>query len=178
MSDLEHRFGCTLPKDFEEIYRLRVATLFESSLESFEGVHDVLARLSVPACIATSAPLSKVEPALKKTDLAAYFGRNIFSSYAIDSWKPEPGIFLHAARQMGAEAGCCLVLDDSEPGIQAAKAAAMNAIQFCGSATPFHEDYICSYGELEEKMAKFRNGIEHASARGAVLSNNVNRSEH
>ena len=50
------------------------------------------------------------------------FKNNIFSSYDIGSWKPEPGIYLHAAKQMGFKVNECVVIEDSEAGIRAAKA--------------------------------------------------------
>lgn len=147
-SDIEKRFGCKLMPNIEQLYRHRVAELFESELQAFEGVHRALDDISVPVCIATSAPLSKVQPALIQTNLASYFGRNIFSSYAIGSWKPEPDIFLHAARCMNVAPRHCLVVEDSVAGIEASNAAGMSAVQFCGSGHPFHSHYFHSYDEL------------------------------
>jgi len=104
--------------------------------------------ISVPVCIATSAPISKVEPALLKTNLSKYFKNNVFSSYAIGSWKPEPDIFLYASGCMEVAPQDCLVLEDSVAGVEAAKAAGMHSVQFCGSRQPFHTNFIRSYDEL------------------------------
>lgn len=147
-SDIEKRFHCKLPPNIEQDYRNRVAELFESHLEAFDGVHQALDKISVPICIATSAPISKVEPALEKTNLSKYFNDNVFSSYAIGSWKPEPDIFLHASKCMEAAPQNCLVVEDSVAGIEAANAAGMTALQFCGSRQPFHTNFIQSYDEL------------------------------
>ncbi|WP_339759831.1 HAD-IA family hydrolase [uncultured Hoeflea sp.] len=143
---IESRFDCVLPENIEQIYRTRVSELFETDLCAFPGVRDVLATLTVPYCIATSAPRTKVMHALKKTQLSEFFKDRIFSSYDIGSWKPDPGIFLHAAHQMNISAQNCLVVEDSEAGIQAAKSANMRVIQFCGALTqPIHDEFFKSY---------------------------------
>ncbi len=41
----------------------------------------------------------------------------------VRSGKPEPDVYLEAARRLGVEPGRCLVLEDSETGLQAARAA-------------------------------------------------------
>ena len=148
-SDIEQQFKCTMPPAVEQLYRNRVTELFQSSLQAFEGVHQVLDNIALPICIATSAPLGKVEPALAKTNLAKYFSKNVYSSYTINSWKPEPDIFLHAAEKMNVAPQNCLVVEDSKPGIQAATAAGMKAVQFCSSGQSFHSNVVFSYAELE-----------------------------
>ena len=37
------------------------------------------------------------------TGLAGFFGDNLFSAYEVGIWKPDPGLFLHAAKAMGAD---------------------------------------------------------------------------
>ncbi|UES60287.1 HAD-IA family hydrolase (plasmid) [Roseibium aggregatum] len=68
--------------------------------------------------------------AVKVSGLAKYFGSNLFSSYVVGSWKPEPGLFLHAARTMGFAPNSCIVVEDSSVGIQAAKAVGMVAMHY------------------------------------------------
>ncbi|MBX2835696.1 MAG: HAD-IA family hydrolase [Gammaproteobacteria bacterium] len=147
-SDIEKQFNCKLSPTIEKDYRNRVAELFDTQLRAFDGVHHALDEISLPVCIATSAPVSKVEPALKKTNLSEYFETNIFSSYDIGSWKPEPDIFLYASQCMKVAPQNCLVVEDSPAGVEAANAAGMSAVQFCGSRQPFHSNFIHSYDQL------------------------------
>lgn len=42
--------------------------------------------------------------------------------------KPSPAIFLEAARRLGVDPGECLVLDDSDEGVEAAERAGMKVI--------------------------------------------------
>ena len=68
--------------------------------------------------------------ALSITNLSYHFNGNLFSAYDIGLWKPDPGIFLHAAREMGFLPAHCAVVEDSAVGIQAAIAAGMQPILF------------------------------------------------
>jgi beta-phosphoglucomutase-like phosphatase (HAD superfamily) len=63
---------------------------------------------------------------LSVTGLLPFFERNIFSSYEVGVWKPNPGLFLHAAKTLGVDPSQCVVIEDSLPGIQAGLAAGMS----------------------------------------------------
>jgi beta-phosphoglucomutase-like phosphatase (HAD superfamily) len=54
----------------------------------------------------------------------------------ISRGKPAPDLFLHAARQMGVDPAACVVVEDSRPGVQAARAAGMRAFGYAGGLTP------------------------------------------
>jgi HAD superfamily hydrolase (TIGR01509 family) len=153
---IESKFDCILPDNIEQIYRDRVSELFETDLRAFPGVRETLANLSIPYCIATSASRSKVTHALGKTQVSEFFGERIFSSYEIGSWKPEPKIFLHAAQEMYVLTQDCLVVEDSQAGIQAAKSANMRVVQYCGeSAKPISKEYFRSYDNFLSLISKF-----------------------
>ena len=130
LNDLEKRYTLELTSDFEFRYRERVSELIEAFLEPIEGVVDMLQALSMARCIASSGPRSKIEQSLRVSKLDKFFAKNTFSSYEVDSWKPDPGLLLHASARMGFGPNKCLVVDDSEVGIEAAKAAGMMALHF------------------------------------------------
>ena len=50
--------------------------------------------------------------------------------------KPEPAIFLEAARRMGVDPADCIVFEDAPFGIEAARRAGMRAVAICTSHTP------------------------------------------
>lgn len=128
--DLENRLGLNLPESFEQCYRQRVAELFTRDLKPMPGVMEMLESINSPKCIASSGPLSKIRQAVEVSGLAAYFGDNLFSSYEIGSWKPDPGLFQYAAHAMGFVPGQCAVIEDSEVGIEAAIAAGMTPLYY------------------------------------------------
>ena len=110
---------------YETTYRARVAELFEAHLEAFPGVEDTLLALPQPKCIASSGPQKKMRHSLGLSGLLAHFEPHLFSAYDVESWKPDPGLFLHAARKMGFAPEVCLVIEDSMVGIEAARSAGM-----------------------------------------------------
>lgn len=115
---------------FEADYRQIVEALFTKSLKATIGIKQTLQQIDQAICVASSGPRNKIELALKLTKLEHFFNKKIFSSYELDSWKPEPDLFLHAAKQMGYSAHECAVVEDSEVGIQAAQAAKMLPILY------------------------------------------------
>jgi HAD superfamily hydrolase (TIGR01509 family) len=128
--DLENRLHLKLPDTFEQHYRQRVAELFTHELKPMPGVPDMLEAINFPKCIASSGPLLKIRQALQISGLSAYFENNLFSSYEVGTWKPEPGLFQHAAQAMGFMPDQCVVVEDSDAGIEAAMAAGMTAFHY------------------------------------------------
>lgn len=125
-SEHQIKFG----EDFIPSYRQLVSKLFEEHLLPCDGVVELLDNLNLAVCVASSGPIKKIEQALSITGLSKYFDGNIFSSYQINSWKPAPEIFYHAAKEMGFKPSQCVVVEDSEVGIKAAISAGMFAIHY------------------------------------------------
>ncbi len=130
ISSLETELSMKLPEAFESEYRLKVNDLFDKELMPNDGVEDVLKSLTVPFCVASSAPREKIERALHVTGLLKYFRGNIYSSYEVGSWKPEPDLFLHAANSMKVKPQYCVVVEDSSVGLEAANKAEMKSIYY------------------------------------------------
>lgn len=111
-----------LPPDFESEYRKKTFEVFKNELKPIEGVHSVIESLKIPFCVASSGPLEKIRANLTTTGLINKFEGRMFSCYEIQSWKPNPDIFLHAAKNMGFKPKECAVIEDSKVGVQAALA--------------------------------------------------------
>jgi beta-phosphoglucomutase-like phosphatase (HAD superfamily) len=75
---------------------------------------------------------------LGRTGLYHRFAGRIFSAAEVGNGKPAPDLFLHAAHQMGAVPQRCVVVEDSEPGVQAARAAGMRCFAYTAGVTPAH----------------------------------------
>lgn len=133
---LELKHSIKFDNDFVSTYRAIVSNLFKTQLKPINGIEEALANISLPKCVASSAPTKKIEQALKVTNLRKYFCNNIFSSYEIDSWKPKPDLFVHAAKNMGYVSKECIVIEDSYLGLEAAKAANMRAIFYNPNSKP------------------------------------------
>ncbi|GGI58339.1 HAD family hydrolase [Winogradskyella haliclonae] len=134
-----------LPHDFVEEYRRRSYEAFKSNIKPVEGVKDVVNNLKIPFCVASSGPEKKIKLNLKLTGLLPYFEGKIFSCYAIQKWKPEPDIFLLAAKTMGFEPSECLIIEDSFTGVQAAKNGGFDVFAF------FADDYNDELSQISDK---------------------------
>jgi HAD superfamily hydrolase (TIGR01509 family) len=85
----------------------------------------------IPLALASSSCRDVIEIILQKTGLKKYFDVVVDSQMAGSS-KPEPDIFLLAAKKLKKEPKYCLVIEDSTNGINAAKSAGMDCIAFAG----------------------------------------------
>lgn len=152
LKDIENRLERQLPKQFERLYRAEVVELFDQHLEPTKGATSALSSLRNPKCVASSGPREKIIHSLRITNLAAYFGDHIFSSYEVGSWKPAPDLFLHAASKMGVRPSQCIVIEDSEVGLEAADAAGMKSIFYNPGGDSKAVNSIASMYELNERI--------------------------
>ena len=114
---IEKLTGKELPDSFEADFRKQTFEAFKTNLKPIKGVKEFIDKLTVPYCVASSGPVEKITLNLTTTGLIHNFENRIFSSYEINSWKPDPGIFLHACQQMGFEKEECIVIEDSVAGV-------------------------------------------------------------
>ena len=119
---ISKKIGKPLPVNFEKDYRINTFEAFRKKIQPIKGIKDVVERLKIPFCVASSGPENKIRLNLEITGLLPFFEGNIFSCYVIQKWKPEPDIFLWAAETMGFKPNECLVIEDSISGVRAAKA--------------------------------------------------------
>lgn len=122
---LEAMLGRPLPESFVADFRERSNAALRERLQPMEGALELLQSMHLPFCIASNGQLAKMEVTLGTTGLTHFFEGRIFSAYEVGSWKPEPELFLHAARHFGIEPAHCAVIEDSLPGIEAGLAAGM-----------------------------------------------------
>jgi HAD superfamily hydrolase (TIGR01509 family) len=139
--------------DFMSQVRAVTEARFRQGLDPLPGAHELLGKLPIPFCVATNGPREKVELTLELTGLRPLFGNRIFSAYEVGSFKPEPGLFLHAASALGVAPEYCAVVEDSLPGIQAGLAAGMTVFALRDQASlpaAIAEQVICigNLGEL------------------------------
>ncbi len=139
LSDLGVRHGLAPDQQFEQSFRARASKYFDKKLQPVENIHTALLQLDDAKCVASNAPMHKLMQVLTKTDLLAFFSECLFSAYVIDKFKPDPGLFLHAANQMGFAPGQCIVIEDSVVGVQAAMAAEMKCVWYCPEPSVQHD---------------------------------------
>ncbi|MER8183016.1 HAD family hydrolase [Kitasatospora sp. NPDC094015] len=120
---------------FGELHRVAV----DAELAAVDGIVvalDALDGLGVRYCVASSGSHAKMRHTLGRTGLYERFAGRIFSATEVARGKPAPDLFLYAAERMGAEPGRCGVVEDSRPGVEAARAAGMRSFGYAGGVTP------------------------------------------
>ncbi|MFJ4717407.1 HAD family hydrolase [Streptomyces sp. NPDC088785] len=119
-------------KRFEERHREAV----DRDLVAVEGIREALAGITVPTCVASSGTHDKMRHTLGRTGLYDHFAGRVFSASQVARGKPAPDLFLYAARRTGVDPAACAVVEDSGPGVLAARSAGMRAFGYAGGPTP------------------------------------------
>lgn len=119
-----------IPETFETQYRQQSLKSFETNLKPIEGVTQVIEQLKLPFCVASSGMESKMRFNLDLVGLLPYFENKMFSSYTIKKFKPEPDVFLWAAKTMGFQPHECIVIEDSLLGVKGALAGGFDVYGF------------------------------------------------
>jgi beta-phosphoglucomutase-like phosphatase (HAD superfamily) len=139
-------------EDFARNVRAAQALRFAEGLGVIPGAFELLEALHIPFCVATNGPREKVELTLGLTGLRRFFPEHIFSAYEVGVFKPDPGLFLHAAQVLGVAPPFCAVVEDSLPGIEAGLAAGMRVF----SLLPQSELPV----EMVERVVCIRNLVD------------------
>ena len=131
---LREELGFDLPADRLAAMRARLFESYRRELKAVPGVIEALDELTVPYCVASSSLPERIHLSLEVTGLLSRFGSHIFSAAMVRHGKPAPDLFLHAADEMGVPGDACIVIEDSAPGIVAARNAGMRVFAFAGGS--------------------------------------------
>lgn len=124
------------PIDWDREFDRRHRAAFCRELTAVEGVVEALDAIDLPICVASSSTPEMLAYTLGLTGLAGRFAGRVFSASEVPSGKPEPDLFLHAARSLGVTPARCAVVEDSRSGVDAGVAAGMQVFAFAGGVTP------------------------------------------
>jgi HAD superfamily hydrolase (TIGR01509 family) len=134
-----------------ETYRLarrkrdHYARLSRQGVRAVAGVSDFvadLARRRMPMAVGTSASAYDVDHLLRSLGLLEHFPV-VVTADDVTFGKPDPEVYVLAARRLRADPAQCIVFEDSIVGIHAARAAGMRAI---GVATAYSEAELKAAG--------------------------------
>ncbi|RVD57930.1 HAD family hydrolase [Mesorhizobium sp. M2D.F.Ca.ET.185.01.1.1] len=127
-------FGLEISDQHLTAMRVDLMRKFREELKPIPGVRDVLPKLGLPCCVASSGTLERIRYALDVTGLLPLLEPHLFSATMVKRGKPEPDLFLHAAASMRAHPRRCLVVEDSPAGVVAARSAGMRVLAFTGGS--------------------------------------------
>jgi HAD superfamily hydrolase (TIGR01509 family) len=146
---IEALHGKACPPDFHETATRICHTRAATELEPVPGLMDFLAARTEARCIASSSGPDWLHLGLDRFGLRPMFEGAIFSAAIhVERGKPFPDLFLHAARSMGVEPERALVIEDSEAGVAAGRAAGMTTIGLTagGHARPGMAERLTAVG--------------------------------
>ncbi|THE66623.1 HAD family phosphatase [Salinadaptatus halalkaliphilus] len=118
-------FVCRFEAAAEEIYTERVAVL--------DGLHELLAELDdrgVSRALVSSSPHEWIELVLDRFDLEGEFDHVVSADDIEAHSKPEPDVFEYAAEKAGVPPDTCVVVEDSENGIEAGDRAGTTVVAY------------------------------------------------
>lgn len=98
-------------------------------IEGFQAFHASLADKQLKSGVATNANQETLTLINQSLNLRQFFGTHLYCmSHVNNITKPNPAVYLHAVEQLGLLPENCIAIEDSAPGIAAAKAAGMFCI--------------------------------------------------
>ncbi len=133
--------------------------LIKGKVMPLPGAREILEHLKergIPFAIASSGTPVKIRASLTETRLLGLINI-IVSADDISQGKPHPDIFLKASEKLGISPEYCLVVEDAEAGIEAAKAAGMRCLAL-KSPNTYGQDFskadrvLDSLKEMEEEL--------------------------
>jgi len=116
-----------LDKKKEKLYR---EIVIKNGALTFPGVEPFLTLLKefeIPCVIGSSAPRANITTALDRLQFNDFF-QSIVCGEDVIYGKPDPQIFLTAARNLGLGPSQCVVFEDAHVGIAAARAGGMRVV--------------------------------------------------
>jgi phosphoglycolate phosphatase len=126
---IESTFKKKVSENFIETLLLLTDEEIKNTLQPISHIKEALADLSYPRCVASGSDPEKIQLRLEVTGLKKYF-THVYSSLQVQRGKPFPDIFLYAAKEMDFTPDQCIVIEDSNPGVQAAMNAGMKVLLY------------------------------------------------
>lgn len=124
----------------------RYQALLDTSLRPMPGALQLLKRLHrrKRLAVASASFRNNVEHILHRLDFARYLDV-VVTGEDVQHGKPAPDIFLYAARRLEVKPSECVVIEDAEKGILAAKHAGMKSIAVPNRHTQDNDFSAASY---------------------------------
>jgi HAD superfamily hydrolase (TIGR01509 family) len=159
-------FGEDFPTEDVRAHRTELinAHIAEHGIDLKKGVFELLDYLrdnGVILAVATATPRERTLKYLEKIGAAERFDAVVCGDM-VTSGKPDPEIYLTAARELGIPPENCAAFEDSPNGLKAARAAGCHVVMIPDMTQPQPEDkpyYDAVYNSLDEAIAFFEGRI-------------------
>jgi HAD superfamily hydrolase (TIGR01509 family) len=148
---IEARIGAKLPDEFHERRREQSLRAREEGIAAVIGAVEFVRSLPVelPKAVASSSSTEWIRSHLKHLELTDAFGPHLYSGHEhVERGKPEPDIYVFAARQLGVAIEDCVIIEDSRVGAIGGLASGASVIGLAAGSHCFddHADMLRSVG--------------------------------
>jgi HAD superfamily hydrolase (TIGR01509 family) len=133
----------------------RLLSAYRDRLPLIPGAPDAVRRLAArfPLGLASSSNRELIDFVLEAAGIAPLFAATV-SSEEVAHGKPEPDVYLEAARRLGVAAERCTAVEDSHGGIRSAKNAGMRVVAIPNPSYPPDDEALAladvTIGSLDE----------------------------
>ena len=127
-----------LPDDVAARYDSEMVARYRRGITPIPGAPGLLERLDaagIPIAVASSSPRAWVDAGLEGSGFAGY-ARHSVAGDEVAAGKPDPGIYLEAARGLGVPPADCIAVEDAPAGVASARAAGMRVALVGGGGAP------------------------------------------
>lgn len=127
-------------KRLNEELEAKFRKIFAPHAKPLPGLTELVATChaaGIPMAVASAAMCKNVEFVVNAVGFRSYF-RTMVSGDEVTHSKPDPEIYLTAARKLGADPASCAAFEDSFVGVEAAKRAGMKCVAL-GTTFPMDE---------------------------------------
>jgi HAD superfamily hydrolase (TIGR01509 family) len=134
LAQIAAHLGEALPVNFNDDLRRDMNAVLAAEVEPIPGIRPALESIGLPIAVVSNSPESRVRISLRRAGIDHLIGDRIFTADHVENPKPAPDVYLLAARSLMVDPARCIVVEDSAPGVTAAKAAGMSVIGFVGAS--------------------------------------------
>ena len=145
-AEIEAEWGQPVEPSYREKVNARTIAAYASELRIMPGMLEALDSIKLPVCVASSSFPEKLRLGLEIVHLYERFMPNVVSATLVAHGKPAPDVFLFAAGWIQVSPMRCVVVEDSVPGVIAARSAGMDVLGFTGGTH-------CDAGHAERLIA-------------------------
>ncbi|QSX00482.1 HAD family hydrolase [Haloterrigena alkaliphila] len=144
---LEAEYGTAISREeWEDRFGEAAEEIYTERVELLDGLPDLLAELDergITTAVVSSSPHEWIDLVLERFDLEGEFDRVISADDIEAASKPAPDVFEYATDEVGVPAEDCVVVEDSENGIEAGARAGTVVVAY----------RIAAHGDIDRSSA-------------------------
>lgn len=163
LHQIEHDLGVKIPDNFQQDFVKIMRQTFMEELQAIPDMVELIRSIDLPKSVVSNSYKEDVLRNTRKVEVIDEFEGRIFAADMVKKPKPAPDLYLLALETVGLSKEEAIVIEDSVPGVTAARAAGIYTIGFLGASHIFegHGEKLLEAGaneiaanalELREKL--------------------------